>query len=398
MKLSAKRVQWGLAFLTALVGAGVVYAQNPVSISQVGTTPVTTTVPVSGTVTASQGTAANLNATVVGTGTFATQSAITAASSAIADGAMVTVGSKADAKSTATDTTSVSIMSVLKQISASVQAPPSQAVTNAGTFAVQAAEADGANVTLGAKADAKSTATDTTAVSAMSVLKQISASVQAPPSQAVTNAGTFATQSAITAASGSIASGAIASGAVASGAFASGSIGSGAIASGAIASGAVASGAYGSDSGSFGVGSTGSAPPAKASFIAGIVSGATGGLLGGVPVCDTVKVVSVTSATTTALVTGVSGRHVRICAIHLVTAIANNVALVSGTGATCGTGTAGIAGGSTAANGWNFAANGGLAFGSGIGTVAQTAATGDSVCVITSAAGPLAGTLSYTIY
>jgi hypothetical protein len=73
---------------------------------------------------------------------------------------------------------------------------PSHAVTNAGTFAVQATEADGANVTLGAKADAKSTATDTTAVSIMSVLKQISASVQAPPSQAVTNAGTFAVQAA----------------------------------------------------------------------------------------------------------------------------------------------------------------------------------------------------------
>jgi hypothetical protein len=54
--------------------------------------------------------------------------------------------------------------------------------------------ADGSDTTLGARADAKSTATDTTAVSAMSVLKQISASVQAPPSQAVTNAGTFAVQ------------------------------------------------------------------------------------------------------------------------------------------------------------------------------------------------------------
>jgi hypothetical protein len=54
--------------------------------------------------------------------------------------------------------------------------------------------ADAADVTLGAKADAKNTATDTTAVTAMQVLKQISASVQAPPSQTVTNAGTFATQ------------------------------------------------------------------------------------------------------------------------------------------------------------------------------------------------------------
>lgn len=64
-------------------------------------------------------------------------------------------------------------------------------------------EADGANVTLGAKADAKSTATDTTAITAMQVLKQISASVQAPPSQAVTNAGTFAVQSASSTATGS---------------------------------------------------------------------------------------------------------------------------------------------------------------------------------------------------
>lgn len=202
-------------------------------------------------------------------------------------------------------------------------------------------------------------------------------------SHAVTNAGTFATQSAVTAASG---------------AYASGSIASGAIASGAIASGAVASGAYGSDSGSFGVGSTGSAPPAKGVFNAGIGSGATGGLLVGVPVCDSVKAVSMTSATTTLMVTGVSGRHVRICALNLVTAIANNVVLISGTGATCGTGTAGIAGGTTAANGWNFAANGGIALGSGIGTIMQTAATGDSVCIITSAAGPLAGTIAYTIY
>jgi hypothetical protein len=61
-------------------------------------------------------------------------------------------------------------------------------------------------------------------------------------SHAVTNAGTFATQSAITAASGSIGSGAIASGAVASGAFASGALASGSVASGAFASGALAAG------------------------------------------------------------------------------------------------------------------------------------------------------------
>jgi hypothetical protein len=63
------------------------------------------------------------------------------------------------------------------------------------------------------------------------------------PSHAVTNAGTFAVQAAVTAASGSIGSGAIASGAIASGAVASGAIASGAVASGAFASGSIAAGA-----------------------------------------------------------------------------------------------------------------------------------------------------------
>jgi hypothetical protein len=131
-----------------------------------------------------------------------------------ADGSNVTLGAKADAKSTATDTTSITIMSVLKQISASVQAAASSlagtltvashAVTNAGTFAVQATEADGANTTLGAKADAKSTASDTTAITIMSVLKQISFSIQAAAASlagsltvathAVTQSGTWTVQ------------------------------------------------------------------------------------------------------------------------------------------------------------------------------------------------------------
>lgn len=62
-------------------------------------------------------------------------------------------------------------------------------------------------------------------------------------SHAVTNTGTFATQSAITAASGSFSSGALASGSVASGAIASGAVASGAFASGSIVAGAIAAGA-----------------------------------------------------------------------------------------------------------------------------------------------------------
>lgn len=114
-------------------------------------------------VTASNELLTNVNNTVTvaahnvtNAGTFATQSAVTAASGAIAsgavasgavasgafasgsisDGAEVTLGSKADAKSTATDTTAITIMQVLKEISAMVQAPASTPVKlsdNSGT-------------------------------------------------------------------------------------------------------------------------------------------------------------------------------------------------------------------------------------------------------------------------
>lgn len=66
--------------------------------------------------------------------------------------------------------------------------------TTAVTGNVASTVADGANVTLGAKADAKSTATDTTAVTFMQVLKEISFMEQTPATRAVTNAGTFAVQ------------------------------------------------------------------------------------------------------------------------------------------------------------------------------------------------------------
>jgi hypothetical protein len=55
----------------------------------------------------------------IASGAFASGSV---ASGAIVDGAMVTVGAKTDAKSTATDATSTSLMSVMKQVSASIQA------------------------------------------------------------------------------------------------------------------------------------------------------------------------------------------------------------------------------------------------------------------------------------
>jgi len=143
---------------------------------------------------------------------------------------------------------------------------------------------------------------------------------------------------------------------------------------------------------------TGAAPPANAILHAGLGSGATGGFLVGITACDLYKPISVSTAVSTLLVTGVSGRQVRICSINLVAAGADNAGIIEGTGATCGTGTAGMSGGATAATGWNFAANGGIAFGTGLGTIMQTTTAADSVCIITSAAVQLSGGIQYTVY
>lgn len=103
------------------------------------------------------------------------------------------------------------------------------------------------------------------------------------------------------------------------------------------------------------------------------------------------------SATTTQLVAASASNKLYICAIHMLTNAANNVALVEDDTSACASPTAGIIGGTTAATGYPFTANGGLTLGSGTGTVGITAATNRYVCVITSAATQLSGGLSYVL-
>lgn len=96
------------------------------------------------------------------------------------------------------------------------------------------------------------------------------------------------------------------------------------------------------------------------------------------------------------IITGVASKQTYICSINLVTATAQNIALVEGTGSTCATGIAGMAGGTTAATGWNFAANGGLTHGSGLGAVLRSATLADNVCLLLSSTGQTSGAVSWT--
>jgi len=112
-------------------------------------------------------------------------------------------------------------------------------------------------------------------------------------------------------------------------------------------------------------------------------------------VAKTYTPISITTATTTRIVAPTAAKRTYICYMLLTSAAADNVAIVEGTGGTCGSGTAGVIGGTTAANGPNFAANGGFSIGNGAAAVAATAGTNVDLCLITSAATPLAGVIAW---
>lgn len=105
--------------------------------------------------------------------------------------------------------------------------------------------------------------------------------------------------------------------------------------------------------------------------------------------------ISISTATTTELTAALSGASTfyYVCSIDLVTAAANNVALVDDNTDGCGSVTAGLAGGITAATGWNFAANGGLTKGNGEGTVFKAVTSNSVLCLMTSAATQLSGSI-----
>jgi hypothetical protein len=106
-----------------------------------------------------------------------------------------------------------------------------------------------------------------------------------------------------------------------------------------------------------------------------------------------------TASGTLALVAGVSAKKIYVCSLSLITSGAISVSLAEGSGATCGTsaqaGVIGVATNGTAANGLPLAANGGLTLGNGSGTVAATATAANYLCLFQSGTTQMAGNLTY---
>lgn len=111
-------------------------------------------------------------------------------------------------------------------------------------------------------------------------------------------------------------------------------------------------------------------------------------------ICDNFTPVSA-SANTRIVLAGNANMFVYICSYNLNASAALTFSIVEGTGATCGTGTAAMVGGTTAAAGPSLGIAGTVNFGGGNGAVTKTVVAGDSVCIFPSA-GTLAGVVGWT--
>lgn len=142
-----------------------------------------------------------------------------------------------------------------------------------------------------------------------------------------------------------------------------------------------------------GVGATAAAPPANANYIAGITSGATGGLLsGGIPVCDSQAFLDMTTATTTELVALTTSRTIHVCHIRVISNGTTTFTFKRGTGTNCGTGTTSID------NAIELTAQVGFIAGTGFGEVLNGGASANALCVTNSAAVNLHVFVRYAVY
>jgi hypothetical protein len=112
-------------------------------------------------------------------------------------------------------------------------------------------------------------------------------------------------------------------------------------------------------------------------------------------ICDGFTPVSIT-ADTQIITAGNANMFVYICSYNLNAAGADIASIVEGTGATCGTNTKAMIGGSTGAGGLAFAASTTVNFGGGAGAVAKTTVAGNNVCILRTTGAILAGVVGWT--
>lgn len=110
-----------------------------------------------------------------------------------------------------------------------------------------------------------------------------------------------------------------------------------------------------------------------------------------VPATMTSTAINISTATTTRLATGTSGKSIYVTQWNAVSGGTGNITWVAGTGATCGTGTVNLTGA------YNLTAQVGAVVGTGYGAV-LVVPQGFSLCATTSAAVQISGSVAYAIF
>lgn len=101
--------------------------------------------------------------------------------------------------------------------------------------------------------------------------------------------------------------------------------------------------------------------------------------------------ITISTATTTRLVTGVSNKSIYVTAVDVIASGTGSIQFIAGTGATCGTGTVTITG--------NYALTAQVGFTKATGNgVVWVVPQNLSLCAVTSAGVGMPGSLSYAIF
>lgn len=106
-------------------------------------------------------------------------------------------------------------------------------------------------------------------------------------------------------------------------------------------------------------------------------------------------IVNTSSAATFEIANASGSNHWYVCSVNIVVGAAQGVAIAHDDTDGCGSITAGMNGGTTAATGWQFAANGGIALGNGDASVLKSATGGHYFCMLTSTTAQTSGVISY---
>lgn len=106
--------------------------------------------------------------------------------------------------------------------------------------------------------------------------------------------------------------------------------------------------------------------------------------------------VAISQATSTQIISGTSAKKTYICSIFLqLAATTENVSITAGTGSVCATGASAIIGSTTVASGLVIPASGGFTLGNGAATVASGTVNADNICIIQTGSVRISGVLTY---